>query len=93
MQNANQLFCKLYKILYESNISFKKRKSSATTNSIINNTTYLSMAIYFFIGNNKYNIGLNYSIYTNEVYTLVWKITDLINSYNKLKIKFSNHKE
>ena len=74
MQNANQLFCKLYKILYESNISFKKRKSSATTNSTINNTTYLSIAIYFFIGNNKYNIGLNYSIHTNKVYTLVWKL-------------------
>ena len=76
-----------------SSIWILKCKSKVILDRQTNRKVKLSIALHFFVGRDKYNIRLNYGMHTGKVCTSIWEIIDLVNAYNKLKIKFPNYKE
>ena len=86
-------FWRLHKILFK-NDNVKKRKRGKTPNGPILNSSQLSMALRWMAGGSMYDIASNHGVGVNEVLDSVWKVVDLVNKSDGLKIKFpSNHLE
>ena len=84
---------KLHKMLRGNNPSVKRMKSSKVANGAMYTTAKLSMALRLFAGRDKADIGLVYGVHANEPCRATWKIVNLVNSSDELKIKFPSHEE
>jgi hypothetical protein len=65
-----------------------KRKRGATPNGPITKLCRFSMAIRFFAGGDRYDIGPVFGVSSNEVYRSVWRVVDAIHKNSSFDIEF-----
>ena len=66
----------------------KIRKRGATPNGAITKENRLLMALRFFAGGCKHDIGIVHGVSENEVYRSVWRVVDAVHQQHHLNITF-----